>query len=139
MMDVQYTLPPNFREIVERFGPAVTKPGVMFTYGSVIYYPGGRRMPPISPALMAHEAVHSRRQGDDPAGWWSHYLTDKFFRYTEELIAHQVEYVVACENAGRPIRRRALAIIAARLSGSLYGNMTTLAKAREAIKGETTL
>lgn len=136
-MDVQYTLPPNYREIVDHFGPVVTVPGVMFTYGPVIYYPGGRRRNPISPALMAHEGVHSRRQGADPAAWWARYIADKQFRYVEELVAHQMEYFVACDGAGRSIRRRSLAVIAARLSGQLYGKMTTLAAAKEAIKGET--
>ena len=135
-MDVQYTLPPNFQAIVDRFGPPVTKPGVLFTYGNVIYYPGGRRRGPISDAIMAHEAVHARRQGDDPAGWWQRYLTEKSFRYTEELVAHQVEYLVASEGVGRQIRRRALALIAHRLSSPLYGRMVTLDQAREAIKGE---
>lgn len=132
-MNVEYIRPPNFADIFKVFGRECCKTGVLFTYGNTLYNPS---RVPIPPSLFAHEEVHSRRQLAvlmGPELWWSNYLTDKSFRYTEELIAHQVEYLKATENGGRAERRRNLAVIAERLASPLYGKMTTKDRAKAAI------
>ena len=133
-MQIKHTKPPNYDAIRQHFGRVVDGPGVMFTYGDTIYFPRSHGQG-ISQALLAHELVHSRRQGDDPAKWWELYLSDKLFRFEEELVAHQVEYLAACEGVGRQQRRHSLAAISKRLAGPLYGNMTTKAKAKLIITG----
>lgn len=121
--------PPNFQLIVERFGLHAVK-SAFFCYGNTIYNPTRAK---LTPALLAHEGVHSERQGSDPAKWWVDYLIDDDFRYFEELLAHRVEYVAATEGVGRDMRRRYLAAIAERLSSPMYGRVTSKAKAKLAI------
>lgn len=133
-MQIKHERPPNYDAIRQKFGRVVDGIGVMFTYGDTIYYPRSHGEG-ISKSLVAHEIVHSRRQGDDPAKWWEWYLNNKEFRFEEELVAHQVEYVAACEGVGRQQRRQYLAAISKRLAGPLYGNMTTKAKAKLIITG----
>lgn len=132
-MNFEYTRPPNFEDILKVFGRECCKPGVLFTYGNTLYNPS---RVPVPPSLIMHEEVHSRRQLSimmGPELWWSNYLTDKSFRYEEELIAHQVEYLKAVEGAGRDVRRRYLAVISERLASPLYGRMTTKDRAKAAI------
>jgi hypothetical protein len=87
--------PPNFDRILAAF-PDADKPGVLFAYGSDIYFPDGGDIPA---ELLAHEAVHQRRQTTlfTPEQWWDLYLTDPGFRYHEELLAHVAEYKSATE------------------------------------------
>ena|ERR1700687_16727 len=134
-IEVKFEQPPNYKEIVKVFPAVKLRRGVIFTYGKIIYNPG---RVVLTPALRAHEMVHSRRQGveDGPSKWWDRYLTDKKFRLAEELVAHQTEYLIATDGAGRQVRRAALAQIAARLSGPIYGRMISLDDAKELIKGE---
>ena len=123
--------PPNFAAIVKRF-PAAIKRGTIFTYGKEIYVTDNKDLPR---SLIAHEVVHVDQQavmGRD--AWWDRYLLDKEFRFQMELAAHIMEYATLAQGAGRHERRAGLVKIAKRLSGPLYGNMTTLAKARELIK-----
>ncbi len=135
ILKVVYERPPNFALIVARFGRNCQKKGVMFTYGDTVYYPGGAG-DKLSKGLHAHEGVHSYRQGQHPDQWWDDYLHDKNFRLQEELIAHQVEYIIETQfNTGRTFRRRYLAAIAERLSGPLYGRMCTRASAKRLITG----
>lgn len=133
-LTIIYDHPPNFRAIRERFGRAVEKTGVIFTYGAVVYFPRGMGAK-LPASIYAHEGVHCHRQGDNPEAWWDKYLADTAFRYREEVVAHQVEFIVACDKAGRPERRRQAAMIAKRLASPLYGNMTTKAAAMATIKG----
>ncbi len=130
---VKYEKPPNYKDIVRVFPAVKLRRGVIFTFGTTIYNPDRVQ---LTRALQAHETVHSRRQGDDPAKWWDQYLSDKMFRFREELLAHQVEYMVEVEGAGRQVRRRALSLIAARLSGPIYGRMIGLDEAKRQIQGE---
>lgn len=134
--EIKTEKPPNYADIVKTFPAVKLRRGVIFTYGKIIYNPDNVQ---LTRALYAHEMVHSRRQGvdDGPNKWWNQYLTEKKFRLAEELIAHQTEYLIAAEGAGRQVRRRALAQIAARLSGPLYGRMVALDKAKELIQGES--
>lgn len=129
---IKYEKPPNFDQIAARFGRPVHAKGVIFTYGSSIYNPS---RVVLTRSLLAHETVHSRRQGADPASWWAKYLATKKFRFDEELIAHQVEYLIASEGVGRAQRRVHLRAIAERLAGKLYGNMTNVETAKQLITG----
>lgn len=122
--------PPNFADIVAVF-PMATKAGVIFAWGDAIYNPSGIV---ISPALMEHEGVHGRRQGDDPASWWRNYLSDPAFRLREEILAHCREYGWLCANGNRHARRAALVTVAGRLSSPLYGQMISPFEARRILK-----
>ena len=113
--------PPNYDQLLPHF-PLASKPGVIFTYGRTVYVP--RPTGPIPPAILAHEGIHSRRQGNDTtaAEWWAEYIADIDFRFAEELLAHRVEYEwFKC--ASRNERRVARRDIAKRLSSPLYGNI----------------
>jgi hypothetical protein len=131
---IKFEKPPNYKDIVKAFPAVKLRRGVIFTFGLNIYNPD--RIV-LTRSLRAHETVHSRRQGveDGPGKWWDQYLTDKVFRLREELLAHQVEYMIEADGAGRQIRRRALAVIAARLSGPIYGRMVSLDEAKRQILG----
>lgn len=132
-MNVVVSSPPNFDAIVERF-PFARNQGVIFTYGQTIYNPSGIA---ISSALKCHESVHAQRQGEDEEEirqWWRRYLDEPMFRLEEELLAHRAEYR-AFKGWEKDSRKQAqeLESIAARLSGPLYGNVLTLARARRLI------
>jgi hypothetical protein len=125
--------PPNFREITQAFPKVRGMHGVIFTYGDTIFNPSGID---ITPSLLAHESVHSKRQGADPQSWWAKYLTDEQFRFLEELIAHRVEYRIASHGQGRRDRRVLLAHIAGRLAGPLYSHMVNRDEAKKLILEE---
>lgn len=124
--------PPNYAEVLAAF-PFASRPGTMFCYGRAIYVPNSQAL--ISAALMAHETVHSQRQGNDPAGWWAKYLVDPQFRFDEELPAHIAEYRWF---AGEPwsVRGPMLRQIAHRLAGPLYGRLVTTHRAKQLISGK---
>ncbi len=108
--------PPNFDQIIGVF-PRAARLGVLFCYGDTIYGVLGAR---LSKALIAHEMTHSSQQGDDPQGWWDHYLTDPQFRLDAEVPAHLAEYIVERNGPTRKLRRSALSRIAQKLSSPLY-------------------
>lgn len=123
--------PPNFAAIAAVF-PTAHQPGTIFTYGNVIYVSDGA---PLSKSLIAHEVVHVEQQsiyGRD--AWWERYLTDRAFRFQQELAAHRMEHTVALAEGSRRDRRLAEKQIAARLSGPLYGHACTLAQARRLLR-----
>lgn len=124
--------PPNIADIAEVF-PMVRErrtKGIFFCYGDTIYNPSGRVIPI---ELIAHECIHSLQQADwGVQFWWARYLTDKQYRFDQELEAHRVEYASFVEQGNnRVFRRRYLAGVAERLAGPLYGNMC---KKREAMR-----
>lgn len=125
--------PPNIEQIKAVLGPCVTAPNVIFCYAPNLY----TFLDEIPDALIAHEAVHMYQQTNYPGGaeaWWDAYLTSTLFRYTEELAAHRTEYqYVLKQKPNRHDRRRALAQIAGRLSGPLYGNAVSLETAKKVI------
>lgn len=121
--------PPNYAKILAAL-PAAANPTVMFCYGDAIYNPSGQG---ISEELLAHEGMHSRRQGDDPESWWDRYLASAKFRFDEELLAHAEEYRVCGLGRGRQERRRTLAQIAHRLAGPLYGRIASIDRAKQLI------
>lgn len=120
-MKIVNSRPPNFEKVAAAFKGAHS-PGVIFCYGDTIYHPGGG---PLSASLIAHENVHSARQGKDPEGWWDRYIADPQFRFIEELLAHRIEYAVASKGMTRNQRRQCLRPIARRLSSSLYGGLVS--------------
>lgn len=121
--------PPNFPDIVSAF-PNARRKGVIFTYGELIYAPGAVK---LTPALVAHEKVHSVRQAEiGVEEWWRRYIESPDFRFHEELLAHQAEY--AWFRLHRPNKAgKWLEIISQRLSGDLYGHMVTTKEARNLI------
>lgn len=138
--------PPVFDRCCAVFGRAVVdRPGVIFSWGNIIYNPSGT---PIPRPLRAHEAVHGLRQlGYDTnetrdsegdvvndlriEAWWERYLTDPIFRLDEELYAHHAEYLAHKKRHGH--QPRMFNFIAQRLSGPLYGSLLTLEQAKHAI------
>lgn len=132
-MKVLVAYPPMFEEIAAVF-PQARKPGVVFTWGNMIYNPSDTS---IAPQIMAHESVHSQRQGqtfDEIAAWWKRYLHEPRFRLEEELEAHRAEYRAFKSWAkDRNDIARELHTIAARLSSQLYGGLLTYGQARRFI------
>lgn len=109
------------------------KRGLLFCVGDRLYNPDRAD---IEPWLMRHEEVHSRRQlaAGRVNAWWSKYLTDKTFRFDEELLAHQAEWRAVQEMvSSRQQRRKWLAFIAGRLSGPIYGHMVTKERAKRLV------
>jgi hypothetical protein len=130
-MRVIFTNPPNF-EAIAAVIPAARNKGVIFAYGNIIYNPSGG---PVMPATLAHEAVHCRQQGDDVDGWWERYLADTQFRFDQEVEAHREEWRCWMKTGtrNRAERRRAMAMLGARLAGPLYGRMVPFSVARALI------
>lgn len=129
-MQLSKSFPPNYSAIITAFPHVARSPGVIFCYGETIHAPGRD----VTPYDVAHERVHSERQGSDPAGWWDRYLSDPQFRFDEELAAHIAEYRWF---AGKPRneRRFMLRQIAQRLAGPLYGARITTRTAKMLITG----
>ncbi|MCH7720425.1 MAG: hypothetical protein IH988_05470 [Planctomycetes bacterium] len=116
-MRIVYDVPPLFDEISARF--ELPPKGVIFAWGDIIYNPTRVDIPH---QLIAHEAVHGRRQAGDPEGWWRRYLVDNVFRLEEEIHAHIAEYLALMgPTSGRQQRRSALKLTARRLAAPLYG------------------
>lgn len=131
-MRIVADFPPLYDEIAAAFDLRGIQ--AIFCWGGRIYNPSGIL---ITPALMAHEAVHGARQGLDITGWWRRYIEDPAFRLAEEIPAHREEYRVTVEHArNRNERRAAEKGIARRLASPLYGRMITLPAARRLVRQE---
>ncbi len=130
---IKVAYPPNYAAVLAVF-PGAAKPGVIFTYGDVVYNPSNIE---LIPSLAAHEHVHMEQQEKrGPELWWEWYLADKGFRLEQELPAHQAEYEQWCiDNSTRVERRLGLKFMAQRLSGPLYCNMVSFEVAKRMIKG----
>jgi hypothetical protein len=116
-MRIVHEVPPLFDEISARFNLAGKS--VIFAWGGVIYNPDRVNIPP---QLMAHEAVHGRRQAGDPEGWWRRYLVDDVFRLEEETLAHIAEYQsLLGMSPNRQRRRSCLKTTARRMAAPFYG------------------
>lgn len=121
--------PPNIDAIREVFP---LPKGVIFTYGHTIYNPAGVH---LDRPLIAHESVHMRQQGDDPAAWWERYLIDPEWRLQQELEAHRVEWhVFRIRCFSREKRNRFLFGLATRLASPMYGKLITIKDATREIK-----
>lgn len=136
-MKVIRAYPPNFSQIAKVF-PVKGRPGILYAYGDRIYNPSGVE---VTPWIMAHETVHSMRQGreDTTQDWWCQYLIDTEFRLQEELLAHQAEwrtYAHVMQATGEGTKEGYLNLIAGRLASPLYGSLVTKAEARRLILEE---
>jgi hypothetical protein len=122
--------PPLFDEIDARFH--IGDRAVLFAWGDWLFNPKDVRVPA---ALVEHEKVHGRRQGDDITGWWRRYIDDDKFRLEEEIIAHRAEYQQMCKDSRRRFdRRKALRIVAGKLAAPLYGSLITVEHAKSALR-----
>lgn len=120
-MKIVIDRPPMYAEICSRF-PKAKGPGAIFTFGDTIYTPGKAQ---ITKALMAHETIHSERQGgteEQITAWWRNYLDNAAFRLQEEYPAHRAEFMAYCRH-NQTGRDRYLRFVAERLSGPLYGGL----------------
>lgn len=127
--------PPNFLKIASVF-PSAKKSSTIFTYSPNIYVSG---KPELSPALNTHEQVHLVRQQVYEGGaeaWWDRYLVDREFRLEEELFAHMAEYQHLIEFGSRDERRKALKVVAGRLSSTLYSLNISQKQAERLIQNE---
>lgn len=130
-MIVKNEYPPNIEKIRSKLN--VSRKGIYYCYGNVIYNPDNYPLPPY---VIAHEEVHERQQGDDPEGWWDKYLEDKEFRLEQEKEAHRVGYQVFKDLIKKKSAREQFLILKARdLSSRAYGNMVKYTKAKEIISG----
>ena len=126
--------PPIIKAVKQVF-PDCMKPGVLFCWDKTIYNPSGITIPDY---LIAHENVHRYQQNGKPEEWWKIYLSDPQWRLQQEVPAHQAEYEQYWKMfPDRNMRRVALHGMALRLSGPLYLNMISYAKARALIKAPT--
>jgi hypothetical protein len=120
-MKMSHDLPPMLDAIrANGMDPVVEK--TCFTYGDVIYNPGKLNVPPD---MFAHEETHSFQQGGNPAGWWSRYLTDQWFRIDQEVEAFAVQYVWYGQHVShdRNARARFLFKLSALLAAPTYGSV----------------
>lgn len=149
-MNIVARKPPNFAQVSAAF-PNASDYGVLFCFGDTIYNPSNVYIPP---ELIEHEAVHSARQLADywkakdgrewvgsawtPDTWWKRYIEEPEFRFSEELFAHRAEMRAFVDEHGKKkIQcKRYLDLVAGRLSGPLYGSMTSIANAKKLILGE---
>lgn len=122
-MDVVKALPPNYDAIAARFNlvafPAAT---FFFCFGDRIYTDKPNL---VTPAILAHEEVHSRRQArhGNVLDWWERYLADDHFRLIEEVASHKAELAWHEKNSPRALLRQARHIIVSKLSHPIYGPM----------------
>lgn len=99
----------------------------VYTYGENIYNPHDDV---IDPLLQAHEATHQIQQGVHPEDWWEKWLTDKYFRFDQELAAYRVEYKTAKQIIkDRNDMAKLLVALGGDLSGPQYGDLCTLQEA----------
>lgn len=125
-------LPPNFSDIVAVF-PMARGNNVIFAYAPNIYTPSGI---PLTHELIVHEQTHIDRQLTmGVKAWWDKYLSDKDFRWVEELLAHRAEYRELCSVLSVQAKRdKALKHVARKLASGLYNNMVTPKRAMEMLK-----
>lgn len=99
-----------------------------FCYGKYLYNPSGKKVPE---EIIYHESIHERQQGNDIDGWWARYLTDKDFRFNQELEAYREQYQLLKKAGMRgKILEYALDSMAEALSGEAYGSLLSFGSAR---------
>ncbi len=129
--EIIFEFPPVYPRLVDKFHIGGNR-GVIFSWGDKIFNPYRVEIPDH---LIYHEAVHGTRQTSlGIEKWWEKYIKDEDFRLIEEALAHAAEYkALVGPNSSRPVRRRTLVQVAKRLSGPLYGHMTTPKEAKKLI------
>jgi len=131
-MQIVKSYPPNIADI--RAVLPVTANNI-FCYGDTIYSPSTDN---LSGALLAHEAVHQKQQGDNPHAWWQKFLADPKFRLEQELPAHQAEYRYMMSHTinrteRRRVKKHGLKALARRLAHPMYGGIISQAEAARRI------
>lgn len=127
-MKIVIDYPPN----IEAIKKVVTlNKGIIFTYGDTIYNPDDGY---IDAAILAHEEIHEKQQGDDPAGWWVKYLESPEFRLNQELQAYRKQWRVFSKGKDRNLTFKFLYGIAGHLAGAMYGNIISIDEAVKRIK-----
>lgn len=129
MTEIRHERPPNY-DLIAAVLPVPE--GAIFAYDNVIYVPSGGE---LTDALIAHEEVHFRQQGDDPDGWWDRYLTDASFRMYQELEAHRAEWRHMIRGLkDRELRHRYLMFVARKLVDPMYDGGWKLNQAMRMIR-----
>jgi hypothetical protein len=117
-MRIVETYPPNFAAIDAKFG-VLGKP-CLYAYGGTIYNP---LCVAVTPALTAHEEVHSERQRlVGVEAWWLRYIEEDIFRLDEEVLAHAAEArrLIQDTDGSDRARRLVLSQTSTRLASPLY-------------------
>jgi hypothetical protein len=120
--------PPIFDRLHKTFG-VEWGGSLVIAYDGTIYH-----SQPLDPSVIAHENVHLVRQKDNVVQWWEHYIRDKDFRFTEELLAYHAQYdflkqvVIDRNELARHLFR-----LSKDLAGPMYGSIVSQAEARRLI------
>lgn len=132
MQRIVFEFPPRIDEIDAKFHCRDVM--AIYSWGDVLYNPHQIR---VGPELVAHEAMHGRRQLDDVNGWWDKYLADIEFRLAEEVLAHQAECKVLFDLYGQTRNKRRLikANTVRRLRNPLYQFNISEVKAKSLLFG----
>ncbi len=106
----------------------------IYAYGDIIYNPSGKS---IDEHYIVHESVHCRQQGDNPDVWWGRYLTDSYFRISQEVEAYAEQYDFICKTVkDRNRRNTTLWHFATVLSSPVYGSVIGTQSAYTMIKSK---
>ena len=129
--NVTRKIPPIYFEIRKQFKDksASWDGGVVIAYDGAIYCKTH-----IPPDIHEHEAVHLDRQKEIGAKeWWDKYLSDKKFRFVEEVLAYQAQaqFIKNTDIYNAKEKERILMKCAKDLSGPMYGKICTLDKAMD--------
>lgn len=124
--------PPNLDKIIAA-GMNPNVPRTVFTYGDILYNPGGLYIPEH---LLVHEETHTRQQGNDPDAWWDRYIKDPEFRLQQEAKAYgrQYAYLARGRDFGLGGREVILKKLARILSSQTYGNLIDFKEAKKLIQ-----
>ena len=148
-MRVIQDFPPNYQDIVAVLGD-VSKSNPVFCYGDIIYNPFKRE---ITPDVEYHESIHARQQAQftTPDMWYMRYLTDRDFRFVQEIEAYGEQFKFGKERVksvqadlvqkGQRLSGGASKItdafldsLATELSGEAYGTLCSFGEARSKIR-----
>lgn len=122
--------PPNYAELARTFPLEGNKP--LFAFGNTLYNPHGIEIPED---VWQHEYVHKQQQRDFSISelWWTRYMLDRDFRFTQEAEAFGAQYQFVKRNMPKAAKE-ALFDFADQLSGPLYQLGITHQEAQEAIR-----
>lgn len=89
---------------------------------------------PLPTHLFVHECVHFMRQGagedvENAKAWCIKYVEDPEFRYAEELLAYREQYQYMIKHMRKSDAFDNAKVLAADLSGPMYGRLVTYHKA----------
>lgn len=130
MKEVQ-GLPPNYDLIKLAVNPP---PHAIFCYGDTIYNLSGETIPEDT---LYHESIHEKQQGSNPDLWWTRWLTDKQFRYNNELEAYAYQFKLIKQHYPQKAQKMALTELASNLK-NLYGLDISLGEAESKIRNYAT-